>query len=155
MLRTVSQAHISVNHTVRQAVSVSVIGAALLLAPLTLRAQDTRLAAFGLQCFRPTLSGLHTHASLLGKIRLEKQTIRFSATCDDGASTSPFPEIPRSAGAVESVEVTLVTTLENAAHGASATNRCAMQSHNGFLTLRCLADATHGGDVDVLVSIAH
>ena len=120
----------------------------------TTQAQDPRLAAFALRCFVPPTPGLHTRAVLVGKITCTHRTVRFVATCFDGLSASRFPDIQVSDGQVQAVEVSVVTSLENGTRQRVARNRCQMQGRNGFLTLRCLASEAHGGEVDVLVSIA-
>jgi hypothetical protein len=120
----------------------------------TTQAQEARLAAFALNCFVPTTPGLHTRAVLVGKIRFTNRTVRFVATCFDRPSTSPFPEVYRSDGQVQLVDVSVVTYLENGNQEEVAQNQCQAQGKNGYLTFRCAASEDQGGEVNILVSIA-
>jgi hypothetical protein len=120
----------------------------------TTQAQDSRIAAFALNCFVPTTPGLHTRAVMRGKVRLATRTVRFVASCVDGPSVSQFPVFQRSDGTVLSLDVSIVTSLENGMQQTIAQNRCHAGARNGFLTFRCMASADQGGEVDVLVSIA-
>jgi hypothetical protein len=117
-------------------------------------AQETRLAAFALNCFVPTTPGLHTRAVLVGKIRFTNRTVRFVATCFDRPSASLFPDVYVSDGQVQSVDVSVVTYLDNGNQQRVAQNHCQAHSRNGFLTFRCTASEAQGGAVDILVSIA-
>src|ERR1051326_9345147 len=56
----------------------------------TSQAQDIRLAAFALNCFVPTTAGLHTQASLVGRLIFANRTVAFDASCVDGPSASRF-----------------------------------------------------------------
>ena len=117
-------------------------------------AQETRLAAFALNCFVPTTPGLHTRAVLVGKIRFTNRTVRFVATCFDHPSTSPFPDVYVSYGPVQAVDMSVVTYLDNGNQQRVAQNHCQAHGRNGFLTFRCIASEAQGGEVDILVSIA-
>ena len=120
----------------------------------TTQAQDTRLAAFALNCFVPPTHGLHTHAVLVGKIKFTHRTVRFVATCFDSPSASWFPDVHVRYGQVKVVDLSVVTALENGHQQVVAQNRCQTQGRNGFLTFRCTASEDQGGEVDILVSIA-
>jgi hypothetical protein len=50
--------------------------------------------------------------------------------------------------------VSAVTVLEDSAQQVIAYNSCDAHGKNGFLTFRCMASETYGGEVNVLVSIA-
>jgi hypothetical protein len=89
-----------------------------------------------------------------GKVRLATRTVRFVASCVDGPSTSQFPVFQSSDGKVLTLDVSVVTALENGMQQTIAQNRCHAGARNGFLTFRCMASADQGGEVDVLVSIA-
>jgi hypothetical protein len=122
--------------------------------PLVGEAQEPRLAAFTLQCFVPTTRDYHTRATLIGTFTLQHRTIWTVASCADGPSTSPWPDFDASDGAVETVELIVVTVLEDAQHQLVAYNYCATYGQKGFFSFRCMADAQRGGEVNVLVSIA-
>jgi hypothetical protein len=122
--------------------------------PLFARAQAPRLAAFTLQCFVPTTRGYHTRATLIGTFTLQHRTIWTVASCADGPSTSPWPAFDASDGAVETVELIVVTVLEDAQQQLVAYNYCSTYGQNGFFSFRCMADVQQGGEVNVLVSIA-
>jgi hypothetical protein len=81
--------------------------------PLVGEAQESRLAAFTLQCFVPTTRDYHTRATLIGTFTLQNRTIWTVASCADGPSTSPWPDFDASDGAVETVELIVVTVLED------------------------------------------
>ena len=116
-------------------------------------AQGTRLAACALNCFVPTTPGLHTRAELMGKVTLANRTVQFSATCFDGPSESLFPDFQVSDGQVTSLDLSVVTSLENSQQQLVAQNSCHAEARNGFLTFRCIASEATGGEVDILVSI--
>ena len=116
-------------------------------------AQETRIAAFALNCFVPTTHGLHTRAVLVGKIKVENRTIEFSASCFDAPSASLFPELQASDGKVESIDLFVVTNLENGNQHLVAQNSCHADARNGFLAFRCTASEETGGEVEILVSI--
>jgi len=118
------------------------------------QAQDTRLAAFALDCFIPTADDMHTRAVLVGQITLANRTDWFVVSCYDGPSASRFPDILVSDGEVQAIDVSAVTVLEDSVQQVMAYNSCDAHSKNGFLTLRCMASDTYGGEVNVLVSIA-
>lgn len=120
----------------------------------TSQAQDTRLAAFALDCFVPTADDMHTRAVLVGQITLANRTDWFVVSCYDGPSTSRFPDILVSDGEVQTIDVSAVTVLEDSAQQVIAYNSCDAHGKNGFLTFRCMASETYGGEVNVLVSIA-
>jgi hypothetical protein len=120
----------------------------------TTQAQEARLAAFALNCFVPTTPGLHTRAVLVGKIRFTNRTVRFVATCFDRPSASLFPDVYVSDGQVQSVDVSVVTYLDNGNQEGVAQNHCQAQGKNGYLTFRCAASEDQGGEVNILVSIA-
>lgn len=120
----------------------------------TTLAQDTRLAAFALNCFVPTTHGWHTRARLVGKITFTHRTVRFVASCFDSPSASWFPAMQVDDGEVQAVQVSVVTSLENNSQQVLAQNHCTSHGSNGFLTFRCMASEAHGGEVDILVSIA-
>ena len=121
----------------------------------TAQAQDSlRPAAFALNCYIPTTPGLHTRASLTGKIKLAQRTIRFVASCSDNPSTSQFPELQVKDGEVQTIDVSVVTYLETSTSQMIASNPCSFSSRNGFLTARCMASEAYGGEVEILVSIA-
>ena len=69
-------------------------------------------------------------------------------------SPSRWPEFEASDGAVEYVELVVVTVLEDAQYQYVAYNYCSTYGQNGFFSFRCMADAQQGGEVNVLVSIA-
>lgn len=118
------------------------------------QARETRLAAFALNCFVPTTPGLHTRAVLVGKIRFTNRTVRFVATCFDRPSASLFPDVYRSDGQVQLVDVSVVIYLENGNQEVVTQNQCQAQGKNGYLTFRCAASEDQGGEVNILVSIA-
>jgi hypothetical protein len=120
----------------------------------TNQAQAPRLAAFALHCFVPFTYGLHTRAVLVGKITLANRTARLIASCFDSPSASRFPDIQGDDGEVQSVDVSVITYLENSTRQVIAQNHCSSHGRNGFLTFRCTASEAHGGEVDILVSIA-
>jgi hypothetical protein len=120
----------------------------------TIQAQEARLAAFALNCFVPTTPGLHTRAVLVGKIRFTNRTVRFVATCFDRPSASLFPAVYVRDGRVQSVDVSVVTYLDNGNQEGVARNHCQAQGRNGYLTFRCAASEDQGGEVNILVSIA-
>ena len=120
----------------------------------TTQARETRLAAFALNCFVPTTPGLHTRAVLVGKIRFTNRTVRFVATCFDRPSASLFPDVYRSDGQVQLVDVSVVIYLENGNQEVVTQNQCQAQGKNGYLTFRCAASEDQGGEVNILVSIA-
>jgi hypothetical protein len=125
--------------------------------PLFGQAQEPRLAAFALQCFVPTTPGYHTRATLIGTFTLQNRTIWTVASCADGPSPSTWPAFDASDGAVETVELIVVTALErevDAQRQLVAYNYCSTYGQNGFFSFRCMADAQQGGEVNVLVSIA-
>jgi hypothetical protein len=138
---------------VRYAWIVSLLVALMLCTADHTPAQDTRIAAFALHCFIPLRPGLHTRAVLEGEVAFAQRTVRFTATCFDGPSASVFPEFQVHDGPVQSIDVSVVTALENGDRQVVAQNRCWAASRNGFLTFRCLASEGPGGEVDVLVSI--
>jgi hypothetical protein len=102
----------------------------------------------------PTTPGLHTRAALAGTVTLANRTVQFAANCFDGPSASQFPEFQVSDGPVQSIAVSVVTTLENDKQQVVAQNHCTVETRNGFLTARCVASEASGGEVDILVSIA-
>jgi hypothetical protein len=116
----------------------------------TTQAQGTRVSAFGLNCI-PT-PGLHTRAILVGKIKLTNRTIRFVATCFDLSSPSLFPEVDALDGEVKSIDLSVVTSLENDNQKKVAENDCQAHSGDGFLNFLCNA-SDQGGMVGILVSI--
>lgn len=122
----------------------------------TNQAQETRIAVFGLQCFVPTLPGLHTRAILIGKVILAYKTVRFVANCFDSPSESLFPEIQMSDGPVRAIDLSVVTILENGTRQVVASNRCAAHGRNGFLAFNCLASEAQGGagEVAIFASVA-
>jgi hypothetical protein len=137
----------------RRFVGFLVLG--ILVGGLPLLAQaDNRLAAFSLECFGPWVAGFHTRATLVGSVQLAHRTVWTVASCADGPSTAVWPTFTAEDGAVQHLEVTLVTVVEDAAHQTVVWNYCRGTSENGFLTLRCLADVEQGGEVQFLVSIA-
>ena len=117
-------------------------------------AQTPRLAAFTLQCLVPSTPGMHTRATLVGKFTLAQRTVWTVASCQDGPSPARWPEFQDSDGDVQDVDVSVTTVLENAQYRTVAYNECWSRSSNGYVTFRCLADEQHGGEVNVLVSIA-
>jgi hypothetical protein len=121
---------------------------------LFVQAQEPRLAAFTLQCFVPTTPGYHTRATLIGTFTLQNRTIWTVASCADGPSPSTWPAFDASDGAVETVELIVVTVLEDAQQQLVAYNYCSTYGQNGFFSFRCMADTQQGGEVNVLVSIA-
>jgi hypothetical protein len=133
---------------------VAMMAALVLGGAGTLQAQDIRLAAFTLNCFVPTTQGLHTRASLVGKVTFTNRTVRFAAQCFDTPSASPFPDMHIGYGEVQAVDLSVVTSLEDNTRQVLAQNHCASHAKNGFLTFRCTASEVHGGEVDTLVSIA-
>src|SRR5919198_2159134 len=132
---------------------VSLLLARLLCWADPTRAQETRIAVFALHCFVPTTHGLHTRAVLEGQITLANRTVGFSASCFDGPSASLFPELQVSDGKVESIDLSVVTSLENSQQQLVAQNSCHADARNGFLTFRCIASEEAGGEVNILVSI--
>jgi hypothetical protein len=133
---------------------VAVVVALVLGLAGTNQAQDIRLPAYALQCFVPTIPGLHTRASLVGKITLENRTVRFVANCFDGFSASQFPDVQVNDGEVQSIDLSVVSFLENGNQQVVAQNHCSSRGRNGFLTFRCLAsDAPMAGEVNIMVSI--
>jgi hypothetical protein len=118
------------------------------------QAQEPRIAACALNCLVPTTPGLHTRADLVGKVTLANRTVRFSATCFDGPSSSLFPAFEVSDGQVTSLDLSVVTSLETGNREVVAQNHCHAEARNGFLTFRCIASEAQGGEVDVLVSVA-
>ena len=122
--------------------------------PLCGQAPAPRLAAFTLQCVVPTTPGYHTRATLIGTFTLQHRTIWTVASCVDGPSPSPWPAFDASDGAVETVELIVVTALEDTQQQLVAYNYCSTYGQNGFFAFRCMADAQQGGEVTVLVSIA-
>jgi hypothetical protein len=122
--------------------------------PLFGQAHEPRLAAFTLQCFVPPTPGYHTRATLIGTFTLQHRTIWTVASCADGPSPSLWPDFDASDGAVETVELIVVTVLEDAQQQLVAYNYCSTYGQNGFFSFRCMADAQQGGEVNVLVSIA-
>ena len=117
-------------------------------------AQEPRIAACALQCFVPTIPGLHTRAELVGKVTLANRTVHFSASCFDGPSPSLFPAFQVSDGQVTSLDLSVVTFLETGNREVVAQNHCRAEARNGFLTFRCIASEDQGGEANVLVSIA-
>jgi hypothetical protein len=118
------------------------------------QAQEARLAAFALHCVVPTADDRHTRAVLVGQITFATRTDGFVVSCYDGPSTSRFPDILVSDGEVQAIDVSVVTVLEDSAQQMMAYTSCEAHGQNGFLTLRCMASETDGGEVNVLVSIA-
>jgi hypothetical protein len=139
---------------VRNMGMIAMLVALVLGGVATTQAQDTRLAAFALNCFVPPTHGLHTHAVLVGKIKFTHRTIRFVSRCFDSPSASRFPNMQMSDGQVQAVDVSVVTSLETSTRQVVAQNHCSAHGKNGFLTFRCMASEAHGGEVDILVSIA-
>src|SRR5262245_38986281 len=132
----------------------TMVFAALILSSVSLaHAQAPRLAAFALQCV-PTTNGYHTRATLIGTFTLQNRTIWTVASCADGDSPSTWPDFDASDGAVQTVELTVVTVLEDAQQQMVAYNYCSTYGQNGFFSFQCMADAQQGGEVHVLVSIA-
>jgi hypothetical protein len=70
----------------RTVVRMFLILALVLVWTGTTQAQDSRIAAFALNCFILTTPGLHTRAVMQGKVRLATRTVRFIASCVDGPS---------------------------------------------------------------------
>lgn len=141
--------------TRRVGIALCTVSTALLLSSLSLAyAQMPRLAAFALHCLVPTTPGLHTRATLVGTFTLDQRTVWTVASCQDGPSPALWPEFSASDGAVQAVEVSVTTVLENANQQMVAFNTCTMQGANGYMTFRCMADEQLGGEVHVLVSIA-
>jgi hypothetical protein len=139
---------------VRNVSMVGILAALVLGWAGTSQAQDTRLAAFALHCFVPIASDRHTRAVLVGKITFANRTDWFVVSCYDGPSASRFPDILVSDGEVQAIDVSAVTVLEDSAQQVIAYNSCDAHGKNGFLTFRCMASETYGGEVNVLVSIA-
>jgi hypothetical protein len=133
-----------------------VVAAVLLASVIVAQAQTPRLAAFTLQCFVPTTPGYryHTRATLIGTFTLTNRTVWTVASCHDDLSPSRWPEFEASDGAVEKVELVVVTVLEDANDQYVAYNYCSTYGQNGYFTFRCSADPQLGGEVNVLVSIA-
>jgi len=127
---------------------------ALALSGAGIAQAEWRPAAFALNCYIPTTPDLHTRASLIGKIRLARRTVRFVASCADSSSTSQFPDLEVKDGEVQVIDVSVVTYLETSTGQMIAHNPCSFSSRNGFLTARCMASATYEGEVEILVSIA-
>src|SRR4051794_1477103 len=88
------------------------------------QAQVTRPAAFTLSCNVPLTQGLHTRASLVGKIKFTNRTVRFAATCFDGPSASSFPDVYMSDGKAQVIDLAVVTSVENADQQEMAQNNC-------------------------------
>jgi hypothetical protein len=109
---------------------------------------------FALDCFVPTADDMHTRAVLVGQITLANRTDWFVVSCYDGPSASRFPDILVSDGEVQAVDVSAVTVLEDSTRQVIAYNSCDAHGQNGFLTFRCMASETYGGEVNVLISIA-
>jgi hypothetical protein len=139
---------------VRNVSMVGILAALVLGWAGTSQAQDTRLAAFALHCFVPITSDMHTRAVLVGKITLANRTDWFVVGCYDGPSASRFPDILVSDGEVQAIDVSTVAVLEDSAQQVIAYNSCDAHGKNGFLTFRCMASETYGGEVNILVSIA-
>jgi hypothetical protein len=118
------------------------------------QAQNPRLASFALECYVPTTPGYHTRATLIGTFHLAERTVSTVASCHDGPSPSVWPTFDASDGAVTSVDLVVVTVLENAQYHFVAYNYCTATGTNGYLTFHCMADPQQGGEVNVLVSIA-
>ena len=137
----------------RQSWSALVIALCLVASASLGHAQD-RLAAFTLDCFVPTTPGWHTRATLVGTFTLANRTEWTVASCADSPSHDRWPEFQVADGAVVSVELVVVTVLEDAQHQLIAWNYCQTSGQNGYFTFRCSADPQRGGEVNVLVSIA-
>jgi hypothetical protein len=116
-------------------------------------AHTPRLAAFTFHCVVPPTDAWHTRAVLVGQVTLANRTDGFVVSCEDGPSTSRFPDILDSDGAVQALDVTAVTVLEDSARQLITYNYCEAHGRNGFLTFHCMASETDGGEVQVLVSI--
>jgi hypothetical protein len=118
------------------------------------QAQETRIAAFALNCFVPLTRGLHTRAALEGKVTFAPRIVQFTARCFDGPSASLFPAFQWSDGQVQALDVSVVISLEDGDQQVVAQNHCHAEARNGFLTFRCIASEAQGGEVELLVSIA-
>jgi hypothetical protein len=138
----------------RKVSMVGILAALLLGWAGAAQAQDTRIAVFALDCFVPTADDMHTRAVLVGQITLANRTDWFVVSCYDGPSASRFPDILVSDGEVQAVDVSAVTVLEDSTRQVIAYNSCDAHGKNGFLTFRCMASETYGGEANVLISIA-
>jgi hypothetical protein len=123
-----------------------------ILAPAPVPAQD-RLSAYQLQCFVPTTPGYHTRATAWGKITAAQRSQYWVVSCQDGPAPAQWPVVAWSDGEVQTLDATLVVVLEDAQHRVLAYNYCTYGAYNGYLTGRCLAHETQGGEVNLLVSI--
>jgi hypothetical protein len=131
-----------------------VIAVLILSSPGLSQAQQSRLAAFTLQCFVPTTRGYHTRATLVGRFTLENRTVWTVASCADGPSPARWPEFSWEDGAVQAVDLWVETALEDPAYQLVRATSCAISTGNGFFSGRCIADESLGGQVNILVSIA-
>src|SRR5215831_3334297 len=77
----------------------------LLTSPLVVHAQPPRIAAFQLQCFRPTTPAYHTSATLIARIILANRTVWAVASCQDGPAQVTWPEVQWEDGQVLSLDV--------------------------------------------------
>ena len=91
------------------------IGVSLLLLPHgPAQGQAPRLAAFQLQCHVPTIPGYHTRATLIATFVMANRTTWTVASCADGPSPATWPEFADTDGAVQAMDIVVVTVLENA-----------------------------------------
>jgi len=139
---------------VRHVSMIALMWALLLAWAGDTQAQAPRIAVFALNCFVPRTRGLHTRAALEGTITFAQRSVPFAARCVNGPSASLFPAVQGSDGPVQALAVVVVTSLEDEERQVVAQNRCQAGGRNGFLTFRCSASEAHGGEVEILVSIA-
>jgi len=126
----------------------------LVTSPLVVHAQPPRIAAFQLQCFRPTTPAYHTSATLIARIILANRTVWAVASCQDGPAHVTWPEVQWEDGQVLSLDVWMTAQLLDPTLTLVRETGCATWSGSGYYTGRCIADEALGGEVQVLVSIA-
>jgi hypothetical protein len=109
---------------------------------------QARVSAFAVNCMGPV------HARLAASILFDNKTLHFTNTCRGagGPAESPFPSVLNAYGEVRSVSINVeVTELASNA----VPRYCTAVSQEGFLQLRCKADAQAIRAVDILISIPH
>jgi len=132
------------------------IGCMCLSLPSVESQPPPRLVAFSLNCVGSATGTVHTRGRLVGLIRLMNRAtpLRFTASCQDGPSSSTFPTITAQDGEVVQMNLTVDVDRLDAAGKVLATNQCTGIAVNGFVKFSCLADEGSVNQVDVLASIA-
>lgn len=119
--------------------------------------QAFRLSAYSLECIG--FPGARTTAVLTGNIETLTRIITFRASCDNGVSTSVFPELTDADGPINSIQAHIIaeTAPRNGGIGTRVKTPCTFTSQNSFLAGTCIAnpsEKTPPGRVNFSISVA-